>query len=127
MATTGTNSLSDRNFRRTRTRTKRLGVLLILLIGGFFVVSVTMLLIRRHEEWNDAVRSSQNLIRAQAQEIDRTLTSYDDQLRAAAAKLADPALRGMTPAVIRAAIFTRADARRSRPRPCARPRRRGAV
>ena len=92
-------------FEPNRIRAQSLGLLLVLLMAGFCLVSVSMLWTMRQDARRDAVRMSENLLLAQSEEIDRTLTIYDTLLQAASASLSDQALLAATPQLRRLAIF----------------------
>ncbi len=95
----------NRASKPSRIRSGALGLLLVLLMAGFCLLAVSMLRTMRRETWHDAVLTSQNLMKAQAEELDRTLAIYDASLRSASAALTDPALQGVSPRIMRLAIF----------------------
>lgn len=62
----------------------------VFIIGGFSVLSGTMLLDLRRETWNHDVQSSRNLLAAEADDIARTIAIYDLALRTTSSALTDP-------------------------------------
>ena len=82
-----------------------MGVLLILVVISFCVMTGSMSLIMRQQIFDNATRSSQNLLQAEIAGIDRILTIYDASLRSASATSRNPILRGASPELRRLAIF----------------------
>ena len=105
MATHDHPSTSHRLFEPSRIKAQSLGLLLVALMAGFCLVSVSMLRTMHQQAWTDGVRTSENLLEAQSGEIDRTLTIYDTLLQSASASLTDDARFVATPELRRLAIF----------------------
>ncbi len=82
-----------------------LGVLLVLLAVCFCVLTGSTSLTMRQQIYENATRSSQNLLQAEIAGIDRILTIYDASLRSASATFRNPVLRGASPELQRLAIF----------------------
>ena len=96
---------AQRLFEPARIKVQGLGILLTLLMVGFCLMSGSMLRTMHEQVGADAIRTSENLLEAQAGEIDRTLTVYDTLLQAAAASLTDEAMLSDTPGLRRLTIF----------------------
>ena len=96
-----------RPFHEQKTRTQVLASLLVLTMGGSCLLSATMLMAMRHSTWQHATQTSRNLVKAEVNEIERTLTIYDASIRSAAVTLNDPALREASPWLKHLALFDR--------------------
>ncbi len=98
-------SRTDAYARRARLTTGGLGLLLVAVMLGFCVLTVSMMTAMHSQIWADTERTSQNLLEAEVAGIDRILTIYDASLRFAADTLRNPLVREAAPAVQRLAMY----------------------